>query len=85
MKTNVILQGDCISRLKELPDNSIDAVICDPPYGLEFMGKEWDRLWDKRKDTEDAKLKGTGNIRNAPNYKAEIQAQEFHNQWAKAC
>ena len=85
METNVILQGDCLSRLKELPDDSIDAVICDPPYGLEFMGKEWDRLWDKRKDTEDAKLKGTDNIRNAPNYKAEIQAQEFHNQWAKEC
>jgi site-specific DNA-methyltransferase (adenine-specific) len=85
METNVILEGDCLSRLKELPNNSVDAVICDPPYGLEFMGKEWDRLWDKRKDTEDAKLKGTGNIRNAPNYKAEIQAQEFHNQWAKEC
>jgi site-specific DNA-methyltransferase (adenine-specific) len=25
--------------------NSIDAVICDPPYGLEFMGKEWDAPW----------------------------------------
>src|SRR6185437_9812390 len=23
---------------------SVDAVVCDPPYGLEFMGKEWDRL-----------------------------------------
>lgn len=23
---------------------SVDAIVCDPPYGLEFMGKEWDRL-----------------------------------------
>lgn len=23
---------------------SVDAVVTDPPYGLEFMGKEWDRL-----------------------------------------
>ena len=21
-----------------LPDNSVDAIVCDPPYGLEFMG-----------------------------------------------
>jgi site-specific DNA-methyltransferase (adenine-specific) len=24
--------------------NSVDAICTDPPYGLEFMGKEWDRL-----------------------------------------
>ena len=26
--------------------DSIDAIVTDPPYGLEFMGKEWDRLPD---------------------------------------
>jgi DNA modification methylase len=25
-----------------LPDNSVDAVVTDPPYGLSFMGKKWD-------------------------------------------
>ena len=25
-----------------LPDNSVDAIVCDPPYGLRFMGKKWD-------------------------------------------
>ena len=25
-----------------LPDNSVDAIVCDPPYGLAFMGKKWD-------------------------------------------
>lgn len=35
-------QGDCLDVLKTLPDNSVDAVVTDPPYGLEFMGKEWD-------------------------------------------
>lgn len=34
--------GDCVDVLAELDDGSIDAVVCDPPYGLEFMGKEWD-------------------------------------------
>ena len=32
-----ILVGDSVERLAELPDNSIDSVVCDPPYGL---GKE---------------------------------------------
>ncbi|MCK5139833.1 MAG: hypothetical protein KAQ85_08330, partial [Thermodesulfovibrionia bacterium] len=29
--------------LKKLPDNSIDAVITDPPYGISFLGKDWDK------------------------------------------
>jgi site-specific DNA-methyltransferase (adenine-specific) len=39
---NNILQGDCINRLKELDDNSVDAIVTDPPYELGFMGKKWD-------------------------------------------
>ena len=34
--------GDCSDVLKALPDNSVDAVVTDPPYGLSFMGKRWD-------------------------------------------
>lgn len=34
--------GDCTNKLKTLPDNSVDAVVTDPPYGLAFMGKRWD-------------------------------------------
>jgi DNA modification methylase len=39
---NKIIQGDCLEKLKELEDNSVDAVVTDPPYGLSFMGKKWD-------------------------------------------
>jgi site-specific DNA-methyltransferase (adenine-specific) len=42
-----LILGDCLDRLKELPDNSVDAIITDPPYGLEFMGKEWDSFGTK--------------------------------------
>jgi site-specific DNA-methyltransferase (adenine-specific) len=28
--------------MKTMPDNSVDSVVCDPPYGLSFMGKKWD-------------------------------------------
>jgi site-specific DNA-methyltransferase (adenine-specific) len=34
--------GDCLEVLRTIPDNSIDAVVTDPPYGLSFMGKKWD-------------------------------------------
>jgi site-specific DNA-methyltransferase (adenine-specific) len=34
--------GDCLEVLRTLPDNSVDAVVTDPPYGLSFMGKRWD-------------------------------------------
>lgn len=38
----VLHYGDCIEVMRTLPDASVDAVVTDPPYGLEFMGKEWD-------------------------------------------
>ena len=37
-----LLLGDCIDKMRELPENSVDTIICDPPYGLSFMGKKWD-------------------------------------------
>jgi site-specific DNA-methyltransferase (adenine-specific) len=37
-----LMLGDCLERLRELPDNSVDSVVTDPPYGLSFMGKKWD-------------------------------------------
>lgn len=40
---NKILHGDCIDKLKELGDNSVDCLITDPPYGYSFMGKDWDK------------------------------------------
>jgi len=29
--------------IKEIPDNSIDCIVTDPPYGYNFMGKDWDK------------------------------------------
>ena len=38
-----IYHGDCLSIFEFfIPDNSVDAIVCDPPYGLSFMGKKWD-------------------------------------------
>lgn len=35
--------GDCLEVLKTLPDNSIDSIVTDPPYGLKFCGEKWDK------------------------------------------
>ena len=37
-----LVLGDCLDKLKELPDNSVDSIVTDPPYGISFMGKKWD-------------------------------------------
>jgi site-specific DNA-methyltransferase (adenine-specific) len=39
---HLIHHGDCLEVLRGMPDNSVDAVVTDPPYGLSFMGKKWD-------------------------------------------
>jgi DNA modification methylase len=38
----VLLVGDCVEQMRTLEANSVDAIVTDPPYGLEFMGKAWD-------------------------------------------
>lgn len=35
--------GPCLRVLRTLPDNSVHAIVTDPPYGIGFMGKTWDR------------------------------------------
>ncbi len=37
-----ILHGNNVDLLKTLPDNSVDSIVTDPPYGLSFMNKKWD-------------------------------------------
>lgn len=37
-----LLFGDCLERMKEIPDGSVDAIICDPPYGTVSCG--WDSV-----------------------------------------
>jgi DNA modification methylase len=39
-----IIEGDCLEVMARGTSASIDAIVCDPPYGLGFMGKKWDVL-----------------------------------------
>lgn len=41
---NEIVQGDCLELMKELPDESVDLIIADPPY-YRTADAEWDKSW----------------------------------------
>jgi hypothetical protein len=48
-----LYHGDCIEVMRGMADASVDAIVTDPPYGLEFMGKEWDAPWKLSGDVVD--------------------------------
>ena len=37
-----LINADCIAAMRQMPDNSVDSIVTDPPYELGFMGKSWD-------------------------------------------
>ena len=60
-----VRQGDCVELMRQLDAESIDAVVTDPPFGIGFMGKEWDGLaiWAAAKrDAETRKSLGPHSV-----------------------
>lgn len=43
-KTDKILQGDCLELMKDIPNGSIDMILCDLPYGT--TQNKWDSVLD---------------------------------------
>jgi site-specific DNA-methyltransferase (adenine-specific) len=39
-----LINDDCIKAMSEMEEDSVDSIVCDPPYGLGFMGNKWDKL-----------------------------------------
>jgi site-specific DNA-methyltransferase (adenine-specific) len=67
--------GDCLNVLPTLPDASVDAVVTDPPYGLEFMGSEWDSFAPKRTHYHGQRAdtsKGVGNDDSKPSSRHHV-------------
>jgi hypothetical protein len=85
-----IYHGDCIEVMRQLPDNSVDSIVTDPPYGLEFMGKEWDKLqtaqWRGQKEKwQDGVAENhiANRLSKGPRYGNEPDAmQDWHSGWA---
>lgn len=46
MNYDYIKQGDCLELIQDIPDHSIDMILCDPPYGIDFQSA---RIKDKSK------------------------------------
>lgn len=38
-----VLNGDCLEVLRDFPDDYFDSLLIDPPAGIAFMGKDWDK------------------------------------------
>jgi site-specific DNA-methyltransferase (adenine-specific) len=90
--------GDCMEVLKSLPDNSVDSVVTDPPYGLEFMGKDWDAPWKAAGSVLDTAAEAggfqresggnpysAGRIRYGTGGEASIGFQQWCTLWATEC
>ena len=87
---NEIIKGDVLEILPKMPSDFVDSIITDPPYGLEFMNKKWDKfpLQDRGK-----RLTGSGKPTEARGFaknvaygysKESLSAyQEFSYKWAK--
>ena len=52
MTTLKLMNGDCVEKMKTLAENSVDAILCDPPYGLKFMNKDFDDLGEGRQQRD---------------------------------
>lgn len=39
-----LIEGDCAKVMRDMGAASVCAIVTDPPYGLKFMGKDWDRI-----------------------------------------
>ena len=44
MSTHRIINGDALDAMRKMPDNSVDAIITDPPY-FRMIDAEWDNAW----------------------------------------
>lgn len=78
----LILHGDCIELMAEMESDSVDAIVTDAPYGLEFMGKEWDNFAGNKWSVSDG-LAGCGfKHRPKPQYIAGANFQAWVTQWA---
>ena len=88
--------ADALDVLAGMADASVDAVVTDPPYGLEFMGKEWDAPWKQGADVHAearnrrAEEMGDENkrryIASAVNkYAAGLPFQQWCEMWATEC
>jgi site-specific DNA-methyltransferase (adenine-specific) len=90
----MILHADCLDAMAGMEPESVDAICTDPPYGLGFMGKDWDtagRLASVPPSVARRIADGSdvGRLGNYPGGKGQTafdgpQMQRWHGAWAEA-
>lgn len=91
-----LYQGDCIEVMRDLPDASVHAVVTDPPYGIDFMGKDWDSAVKLSGGMLGLIAKGNGPAERGPLAKGGTHSQGYANhdgiafeawvtEWAREC
>jgi DNA modification methylase len=79
-----LLLGDCLEKLKELDDNSVDSIVTDPPYGLSFMGKDWDHI-KATQETKSQVVKGLGAGMKMTTLADNIEFEKWVTEWSMEC
>ena len=97
LEINKIHNMDCLKGLKLLEDDSVDSIVTDPPYGIEFMGKEWDSFSNNTNSALGGQSPANVNNKVFPkrgkpisgwcekDREAKYNYQDFSEQWAKEC
>lgn len=78
--------GDCKALLKDadlIPDNSIDAIVSDPPYGLTKEGESWNpEAYERDGQKKDgAVLKGINAIHTAQSILGDAKQNKAFEEW----
>jgi len=83
-----LLWGECVERMSRMQEGSVGGVVCDPPYGLEFMGKDWDTSLKSLDETSPTctrcggKLQGGNRCRcGGLQARQALAVQVWHQHW----
>jgi site-specific DNA-methyltransferase (adenine-specific) len=55
-----LIEGDALLTLTKLPASSVEAIVTDPPYGIEITGEAWDGLAIRQAVGRDGDALSTG-------------------------
>ena len=89
----VVYVGDCRDVMSRASESQFHAIVTDPPYGLEFMGKEWDAPWKNNagfngSQSEDTTGRGSWQFGGTPSSKARPcygSNSKRYQEWFQDC
>ena len=82
----ILNNEDCIVQMQKMIDEGVqvDSVVTDPPYGIHFMGKDWDKF-KSTKVTKSQVVTNLGAGMRMTTHKENMDFQKWCNEWATLC